>query len=73
MIEQLQQANEEYQESENSFQTLADNIPNLAWMANAEGWSSGITNNGMNILVLHSRKCKDGAGKKYITQTMLIL
>jgi PAS domain S-box-containing protein len=38
LIEQLQQANEEYRKSEDRFQTLADNIPNLAWMANAEGW-----------------------------------
>jgi PAS domain S-box-containing protein len=26
------------QESEARFRTLADNIPNLAWMANADGW-----------------------------------
>ncbi|MGB8233642.1 MAG: PAS domain S-box protein, partial [Methanobacterium sp.] len=38
LIEQLLQANKEYQESEDRFQTLADNIPNLAWMADAEGW-----------------------------------
>ena len=38
LIEQLQQANEEYRESEDRFHTLADNIPNLAWMADAEGW-----------------------------------
>ena len=25
-------------ESEDRFRTMADNIPNLAWMANAEGW-----------------------------------
>ena len=38
LIEQLQQANEEYRESEDRFHTLADNIPNLAWMADADGW-----------------------------------
>ena len=38
LIEQLQQANKEYTESEERFQDLADNIPNLAWMADATGW-----------------------------------
>jgi PAS domain S-box-containing protein len=38
LIEQLQQANKEYTESEERFQDLADNIPNLAWMADANGW-----------------------------------
>jgi PAS domain S-box-containing protein len=30
--------NQELQESEERFRDLADNIPNLAWMADAEGW-----------------------------------
>ena len=38
LIEQLQQANKEYTQSEERFQDLADNIPNLAWMADASGW-----------------------------------
>lgn len=38
LIEQLQKANEEYSKSEERFRNLADNIPNLAWMADANGW-----------------------------------
>ncbi len=38
LIEQLQQSNKEYTQSEERFQDLADNIPNLAWMADANGW-----------------------------------
>lgn len=31
-------AEDELKESEEKFKAMADNIPNLAWMANAEGW-----------------------------------
>lgn len=31
-------AEDELKKSEEKFKTLADNIPNLAWMANADGW-----------------------------------
>ena len=31
-------AEDNLRESENRFRTMADNIPNLAWMANADGW-----------------------------------
>lgn len=31
-------AEDELKESEQRFKTMADNIPNLAWMANSEGW-----------------------------------
>lgn len=36
--EQLYKVNRLLQESEEKFKALADNIPNLAWMANADGW-----------------------------------
>ena len=34
----LQKSNKELEVSEERFHDLADNIPNLAWMANADGW-----------------------------------
>ena len=36
--EELITTNESLRESEERFHALADNIPNLAWMADAEGW-----------------------------------
>ena len=36
--DELLQINKSLVESEERFRALADNIPNLAWMANAEGW-----------------------------------
>jgi PAS domain S-box-containing protein len=36
--DELLQINKSLLESEERFRALADNIPNLAWMANAEGW-----------------------------------
>ena len=36
--DELLQINKSLLESEKRFRALADNIPNLAWMANAEGW-----------------------------------
>jgi len=35
---ELLQINKELEESEDRFRALADNIPNLAWMADANGW-----------------------------------
>lgn len=35
--ERLEQAKQEVEESEEKFRAMADNIPNLAWMADAEG------------------------------------
>ena len=49
----LSKINKKLKESEERFHTLADNIPNLAWMANADGWISGITNSGTIIQVQH--------------------
>ena len=37
-ITKRKRAEEELKRSEERFQTLADNIPNLAWMADADGW-----------------------------------
>ncbi|MGA9140123.1 MAG: PAS domain S-box protein [Methanocella sp.] len=37
-ITERKQAEEALCESEERFRALADNIPNLAWMANADGW-----------------------------------
>ena len=36
--EELIEINESLRESEERFRALADNIPNLAWMADADGW-----------------------------------
>ena len=36
--DELLQINKALKESENRFRALADNIPNLAWMADADGW-----------------------------------
>ncbi len=36
--DELQKTIESLRDSEERFRTLADNIPNLAWMANADGW-----------------------------------
>ena len=47
----LLQINKALEESEERFHDLADNIPNLAWMADATGWISGIIHNGLIILV----------------------
>ena len=38
LVEQLKQSNEEFHESEERFHTLADNVPNLVWMAHSDGW-----------------------------------
>ncbi|BAI61618.1 putative histidine kinase [Methanocella paludicola SANAE] len=37
-MEERKRAEEALRESEERFRALADNIPNLAWMANADGW-----------------------------------
>lgn len=37
-VTQRKKAEEALRESEESFRAMADNIPNLAWMANADGW-----------------------------------
>ncbi len=36
--ESLRQSNDKVKESEEKLRALADNIPNLCWMANADGW-----------------------------------
>ncbi|UTB34092.1 MAG: PAS domain-containing protein [Methanobacterium sp. ERen5] len=38
LVEELKQINKDHTESEERFKDLADNIPNLAWMADAKGW-----------------------------------
>ena len=65
------QINTALQDSEERFHDLADNIPNLAWMADETGWISGTTNNGTSTLEQPSRICRDGDGKRYTTQIML--
>ena len=55
-------------ESEERFHALADNIPNLAWMANPTAGFSGTTSNGMIIRELRRRRCRDGDGKRYTTR-----
>ncbi len=37
-IDALKSSEATLQESKDQFSTMADNIPNLAWMANADGW-----------------------------------
>lgn len=37
-VTERKQAEEALRESEDRFRTLADNIPNLAWIANPDGW-----------------------------------
>ena len=37
-ISNIKRAEEALRESDERFRALADNIPNLAWMANADGW-----------------------------------
>ena len=70
---ELLEINKSLKVSEERFHTLADNIPNLAWMAIRMVGFSGITNNGMNILEQHQRRCRDGVGKNYIIPIMLTL
>ena len=38
LTDKLQKSNKDLEMSEERFHDLADNIPNLAWMANADGW-----------------------------------
>ena len=38
LTDKLQKSNKELEVSEERFHDLADNIPNLTWMANADGW-----------------------------------
>jgi len=39
LIKQLKKSNQEFYESEERFHTLAENVPNLVWMSNSEGWT----------------------------------
>jgi hypothetical protein len=60
------------QTSEERFRTLADNIAQLAWMADAAGDIFWYNQRGSTIPARISRKCAAGAGRKCITRSTSI-
>ena len=62
------------QESEERFRTLADNIPNLAWMADASGWIFWYNKQWYEYTGTTLEEMQGmGLGKKYIIPIMLTL
>ena len=63
------QAELSLRESERQFRTLGESIPQLAWMANADGWNlTGTTSAGTSTREPPSSKCRGGVGNRCMTR-----
>jgi PAS domain S-box-containing protein len=67
-ITERKKIEEALRESEQLFRTFANNIQNLAWIADPMDGFTGTTRCGMITLALRMNKCRVGAGKRCTTR-----